>query len=124
MIFKKKNKENFLDFVPIAKVGFETNENTGFINLLIPRFKSEFAQKYLIPKKKSKFIKANLDEYGSFIYQSIDGKRDVLEISNLMKEKYGDQVEPVFDRVSKFLGNLFRYKFIEFQKIKNNFPHE
>jgi len=118
VIFKKKNKENFLDFIPISKVGFEVNEETGLISLLIPRFKSEFALKYLIPKKKSKFIKANLDEYGSFIFQEIDGKRDVLEISNLMKEKYGDQVEPVFDRVSKFLGNLFRYKLIEFQKLK------
>lgn len=124
MIFKKKNKQNFLDFVPIAKIGFEVDEDTGLIALLIPRFKSEFAQKYLIPKKKSKFIRANLDEYGSFIYQKIDGKRNVFEISNLMKDEFGDQVEPVFDRVSKFLGNLFRYKLIEFQKIKYDFPHE
>lgn len=119
MLFKKnKNKDiNFLELTPFRKVDFETLENS-LIRLKIPRFKSQFAQKYLIPKRQSKFIYANLDEYGSACMEFIDGNRNVYEISNLMLEKFGDTIEPVFERVSGYLGKMYKTGFLDFKEFE------
>lgn len=117
-LYKKKipRKTNLLELTPVLKVEFELNENQNVV-LLIPRFKSSFAQKYLIPKFRSKFIKANLDEIGSLTFLLIDGKKNIFEISNLLKEKHGDEVEPVYERVSKFIAYLFQYGLVDFKEI-------
>lgn len=116
MFFKKKNKENFLDFVPISKVGYKQNDDLESISLLIPRFRSEFMLKYFVPKNKSKFINANLDKFGSFAFTKVDGKKPILHICEEMKAHFGEEVEPVYERVSKFFGHLYRYKLIDFVK--------
>lgn len=107
-----------MDFIPIAKVGYKHNEDNETISLLIPRFRSEFMQKYFIPKNKSKFINANLDKFGSFVYAKIDGKTPIIEICEMMKQHYGEEVEPVYERVSKFFGHLYRYRLVDFIKNK------
>lgn len=118
MFFKRKlNKNiNFLELTPIRNVDFEIEENS-IVKLLIPRFKNKFAQEHLIPKFRSKFIKANLDKFGSSCFELIDGEKNVLEISNSVKEKHGEIVEPVYERVSKFFGYLYRFGLVRFKEI-------
>ncbi|MGB9702561.1 MAG: PqqD family protein [Candidatus Kapaibacteriota bacterium] len=119
MFTKRKipKKTNFLELTPISKIQFEKLDEDKVL-LLIPRFKSKFAQKYLIPKFQNKYIKANLDEFGSSTYLLIDGNRNVYEISNLLREKYGEKVEPVYERVTKFFGYLYQYGLITFKEIE------
>lgn len=116
MFFKKKNKENFLDYVPISKVNYKQNDDLETISLLIPRFRSEFMLKYFVPNNKSKFINANLDKFGSYAFTKVDGKKSIQYICEEMKEHFGEEVEPVYERVSKFFGHLYRYKLIDFVK--------
>jgi hypothetical protein len=121
LLFKKKIDKNinFLNLTPYRKVEYEVMENS-LIRLLIPRFKSKFAQKYLIPKFQSKFIYANLDEIGSACFQLIDGFKNVYEISNKMRENFGESIEPVYDRVAKYMGNMHRTGFLDFKEFNNN----
>jgi hypothetical protein len=43
---------------------------------------------------------------GSYIFTCIDGKRSVYEIGQLVKEKYGEEAEPLYERLSVYMNNL------------------
>jgi hypothetical protein len=40
-----------------------------------------------------------LDEVGSFAWQRLDGKRTVAEVAELLREEFGDRVEPAEERL-------------------------
>ena len=109
---KLKKNTNVLELVPKRKVDIkETDDNK--VKLLIPRFKNKFAQKYLIPKFQSKHIEANLDEYGSACMALSNGKRSVFEIANILKEQFGEKIEPVYERVAQYFGMMHIKGFVE-----------
>jgi hypothetical protein len=112
---KNLSKFNILELTPIRLLEHELN-NDGLINVLVPRFKIVFFQK-LMSKKRSPYIKANLDELGSATWKLIDGKRTAIDIANLLKEKFGEKIEQIYRRVGLFLQQLYRNKFITFIEI-------
>lgn len=57
--------------------------------------------------------KVKLDDYGMLVWKLIDGKRDVRKIGQLLKQRYGKDVEPLYPRLSKFLAYLQNLKAIE-----------
>ena len=82
-------------------------QNKGFYNRL--------AQK-LFKRPKVSYI--SLDEYGSFVWQQMDGKRNVYEISKLVSERFGKDAEPVVERLVKYIQILYQNKFIGYVKQK------
>ncbi len=114
---KKTSGLNYLELTPYCIHGHESSGD-GTVNILIPRFKSEFANKYLLPKKKSKYVKVNLDEIASCTWRLIDGRSKVTEIADKMAEQFGDNVQPVNDRVTQFLTQLYHNGFISFNELK------
>ena len=92
-----KEKKNYIDNIPkindmkwdVSEDGIVeiTVENTGFYNTI--------AQK-IFKKPRYSFIK--LDEYGSFVWQKIDGKKSIYEIVMNIKQlsikNNGNSVEP------------------------------
>lgn len=113
-----KNKKNFMDFIPVCnpintwdadKKGIVTVHvvNKGFYNWL--------AQKLF---KKPRVSHIALDEYGSFVWQQMDGKRNVFEISKMVEEKFGDEAEPIVQRLVKYIQILYQNKFIGYVKEK------
>lgn len=119
MLFKKKidKNQNLLRLTPKIKVEFEKIDDSK-IRLRIPRFKSAFAQKYLIPKFISKKIVSDLDEFGSVCLQLIDTKRTVEEIAIEMRKSFGERIEPVHERVTVYLYNMYRADFISFLEVE------
>jgi hypothetical protein len=103
---------------PIPKVDYEQKDD-GTISLLIPRFKNNFAKKIMIPKNKSPFIKANLDDLGSNTYRLANGERTIYEIAHLLQDQSCDEIEDVMMRVYKFFGALYTNHLIEFKGIIN-----
>ncbi len=108
----KKQPQNYLDLIPahMPQIRWDMGddaivvvhmENTGFYNRL--------AQK-LFHKPKVSHIK--LDELGSFIWNEMDGKRTVSEISESVKARFGDKAEPLLDRLIRFLEILRSQKWI------------
>ena len=110
---KKKNAENYVDRIPringkkwelleddIVEV---TVENTGFYNTL--------AQK-LFKKPRYSFIK--LDEYGSCVWQQIDGKKTIYEIGQILKKERKGASNQLYERLSTYFGILEKNGYITF----------
>ncbi len=107
--------KNYLELVPLKPEGliwkkgerdivtFEI-ENKGLFNRI--------AQKLF---KKPKISYIHLDELGSFVWLQIDGNRDIAEISDLVKEQFGDAAEPLYERTAKYFQILESYNFILFK---------
>ncbi|MBS6397168.1 MAG: PqqD family protein [Clostridiales bacterium] len=109
-----KKSQNYLEFIPKRNPEFQWRiredgaaeiamPNTGFFNRL--------AQ---IIWKRPRISYIALDEFGSFIWQQIDGERTVLDISVLVKEEFGEKAEPLLERLSVFIKTLENHRFIVF----------
>ena len=109
---KTMHKGNFLELVPnipenfvwkcddSGLVTFE-KENKGVFNRLA---------QLIIRKPKVSYI--HLDEYGSFVWQQIDGVRNITDIGVAVKEHFGEKVEPLYERLATYFKTLESYNFI------------
>ena len=109
-------KANYLDLHPL-RLHSEEISDENIVTVIIPKFKNKFIVQYIVPKMKSPDIKLKLDEIGSTTWILLDGKKNVREISNLLMEKFGDNIEPVNQRLTKFLTGLYEQRLITFQEI-------
>ena len=112
---KKKKQKNYLDLIPErapeltwskdeeGNITLEV-ENTGIFNRI--------AQKLF---KRPKYTKVHMEKYGSFLWPLIDGKRTVMELADLQKAEFGDEVEPLYPRVVKYMQIMESYYFIRFK---------
>jgi hypothetical protein len=118
-MFNKKSKYdiNYLELTPQKKYEHETNKD-GYINVLVPKFQSKFYIKYIMPNMKSPYIRANLDEFGSAIWLMLDGICKVSEIAAKLTEQYGERIQPVNERLTAFLTQIYRAGFISFIELK------
>jgi hypothetical protein len=66
---------------------------------------------------KSRFFKAKLDEFGTATWLEMDGNKSVQLISEHLSEKFGEKINPVDERLTKFLSELYKYNFITFKEI-------
>ena len=58
------------------------------------------------------------DHFGSFIWKQIDGKKDVYQIGRLVKDKFGEEAEPLYERLAKFLHILRSNDFILYVNLQ------
>jgi len=114
---KQKNKApNLLDLIPVQNEKFraEINEE-GQVTIFVEN-KGPFnwvAQKLF---KKPRFSQVHLEEFGSFIWQQIDGKKNVKEIADLLHEEFGEKAEPLYPRISMYMKSLLNYEFVKMNK--------
>lgn len=116
-LFKEKEELNYLEMTPLRSYNHELNES-NLIDVLVPKFKSEFLRNLLVPSKRSPFIKANLDEFGSETWLLMDGENKVELIADKLNEKFGDRIHPVIGRLTTFLTQLYKNGFISFKEIE------
>ncbi|MBI1938760.1 MAG: PqqD family protein [Ignavibacteriales bacterium] len=109
-------KANYLELHPV-RLHNEEIDNDSLVTVLIPKFKNPFLVKYLVPKMKSPDIKLKLDELGSAAWILMDGKRNVAAVASLLTEKFGEKIQPVNERLTKFLTGLYEQRLITFQEI-------
>ena len=66
--------------------------------------------KFNIPEYK----KISMDEYGSYVFLQIDGKKTVKDIGKNLEEKFGDKCHPLYERLLLFLNHIdVNCKYIE-----------
>lgn len=107
-----KQKQNYLDFVPIQTHSFPVKERTdGLVTVTITRrgIYDKIAQKFFHTPAQSHI---DLDKYGSFVWKQIDGTRSVYEIGQLAKTQFGEESEPLYPRLVKFIAILKENRFI------------
>lgn len=111
----KKKSDNYLDFIPVfnPKNDWSADES-GIVTIhMVHRgFYASIAQKFFHTPRVSHI---KLDEYGSFLWQQIDGKRTVGQLAQRMKAQFGDGAEPLYDRLVKYMQILRNNEFILFQ---------
>ena len=118
---KQKKKENVLDKIPIRQ--YEWDEN-GNVTIKVPRFRSNIGQKFCKVIKKGATYNVHLDKHGSLAWRLCDGKRTVGDIGRSLALEFGEEVEPVFLRVSELFNILEANKLITYKKPNNHLPPE
>ncbi len=105
---------NLFDCIPETLFTWQENdEHQVVVNM--PRFHVAWMQKYLIPSSKSPYIKITLDEFGSHAWKRIDGIITVAGIADAMVEEFGEQVQPIEERLPNFLRLLKQRGFLRFK---------
>lgn len=107
---------NYLDLKPIKMVEFSVADN--IVTLLIPKFENKFLVKFVMPRLKSPTINLKLDELGSSAWLSVDGKKSVGDIASELVLNFGDKIQPVEERLTKFFTELYMQQFLTFEEIK------
>lgn len=112
---KKKDisTENYLEKVPKREVASFSCDDQGIVTLEIENtgFANRIAQK-LLKKPKTSYI--HLDKFGSFVWTKIDGEKSILDIGKDVESKFGEEANPLYERLSKFFEILKSYNFISF----------
>ena len=107
-----KNVKNYLKGIPLRHPEIKwSKDEDGIVTLEIKNmgFVNRMAQKLL---KKPEISYVHLDKVGSFVWNSIDGEKDLVEIGKKAKEHFGEKAEPLYERLSKYFQILESYNFI------------
>ena len=110
---KKGNKEtNLLELIPIRVSDWKDNDE-GLITLILPKFKSKLG-KLFASKFKNPMYEVKLDAIGAFLWRECDGKNNIYDISQDMVKEFGEDIEPVYERIKIFINMLKNLNAIKF----------
>jgi translation elongation factor EF-G len=118
MFFRKKIDKtiNYLELTPLRNYDHVV-EDTGLISVLVPKFDIKWLDKIMSKIIKSRFFKAKLDEFGTQTWLEMDGTKSVQTVSEHLQKKFGEKINPVDERLTKFLSELYKYNFITFKEL-------
>lgn len=114
-----KKKDNYLDRIPELQKKWRRTED-GLVEVTVENrgFYNTIAQKFW---GKPRFSRIRLDEYGSFVWQAIDGQRSVFEIGGLLAEAYPAASDQLYERLAAYIEILRRNGYIRVQKPRDRF---
>ena len=101
-----KSKDNYLDYVFQRKPGLRWDvreEGEVVLHIRHKGFTHFIAEKLF---DRPPVTHVHLEPIGSFIWQQIDGKRTVYEIGLLLREAFGDEAEPLYERLAVYMKQL------------------
>lgn len=107
---------NYLDNIGIIKKEIIWDkEDEDFVVIYV---KNRGVFNFLVQKifQKPEISKIHLDKVGSFVWLQIDGNRTILEIAKIIKLYFGGEIEPLYERLSKFFYILEELKFITLKR--------
>lgn len=109
----KKNDKNYLDLIPkhSEKLSYEKDEQ-GQVTILIEN-KGIFNKLMQKIAKKPRITRIDLQGQGNFVWLCIDGKKTVYDIADEVKEKFGDDAEPLYDRLVTYMHTLENCGFVK-----------
>jgi hypothetical protein len=103
--------DEFLSFTPKrAELEWTTNE-TGLVEIKIPKFKSNFGKSFCKVIKKDDIFTANMDKIGSLVWKNCDGRNTVKDILKLMEKKFPKE-ENLDQRLILFLQQMHSLKYV------------
>ena len=107
-------KENYLDYIPKKsnKIHWKEKEE-GLIQLIVYRdslLEKIIRKLFFTPDRYT----IDLDRMGSFIWNHIDGEKSIYEISQLIKDEFKEEAEPLYERLIQYMNILKNNKLINF----------
>ena len=103
MARKLAKDENYLELIPIRNPEIKyLEDDKGIVTLLVPNigFFNRVAQKCF---QRPEVSHINLDDYSSYVWLGINGKRDIGDLGTYLKRKYGEEAEPLYERLIRFV---------------------
>ena len=118
MFFRKKIDAsiNYLELTPIRNYDYVIEES-GLVSVFVPKFDIKWIDTMMSRIIKSRFFKAKLDEFGTATWLEMDGNKSVQLIASHLSQKFGEKINPVDERLTKFLTELYKYNFITFKEL-------
>jgi len=107
------NKKNPFDLIPHISEHITTEKEGELSVITFPRFRSKFMQKYFVPKNKSAAIRVRLDEHGTAVWDLINGKRTIREITESTAKHFRDEENYEY-RVAAFFSQLYKQGFVKY----------
>lgn len=108
-------KENYLDFVPRHSKVMPWQENeAGHVEIKRENL-GVFNKIAQAIAKKPRFSYIELDDFGSFVWKQIDGKKTIYQIGQAVHEEFGEKAEPLYERLSKYITTLHENRFVVYQ---------
>ena len=115
---KKKQQKNYLDLIPERSSELTWSADEEGIIVLEVENTGAFNRMAQNLFKKPKVTKVHMEKYGSFLWPLIDGEKTVMELADLQKEEFGEEVEPLYPRVVKYMQIMESYHFIRFKNMQ------
>lgn len=103
---------NLLDMIPRRSPAFPWRvSEAGTVEIIVPR---NGLLERLVRKiaKTPAALTVDLDDFGTFVWQAIDGQRNTQAIGLLVQEAFGEKAEPLYDRLGLFMQLLRNNRFI------------
>lgn len=113
-----KDKRNYLDFVPVRNPQLPwSNDEDGIVTVDVAHrgLAAKVAQTMF---NRPKISHVKLDEFGSFIWMQVDGQRNIYEIGQEVKGRFGEKAEPLYERLITFFRILVDNRYISYKKKK------
>lgn len=111
-----RKPKNYLDFVPLINPQNSwTQDESGKVTIhMVHRgVYAWIAQKFFHRPKVSHI---DLDRYGSYVWTCIDGEKTVGQLALVMKERFGQEAEPLYDRLVKYMQILYNNQFVVYKR--------
>ncbi|MBQ2283026.1 MAG: PqqD family protein [Agathobacter sp.] len=112
---EKAKSENYLERRPARPEHIQWSaDDKGIVTLDIEN-KGFFNRMAQVLFRRPKVSHIHLDEMGSFVWPLVDGEKDILALGVLVKEQFGEEAEPLYERLAKYFQILESYSFIEWK---------
>ena len=119
MAKQRKVSANYFESVPVRN---ETRpwrlKDDGMVEIDMENkgFYHSIAQKFF---NKPRISHISLDKYGSVVWQSIDGKNNVMDIIRIMESTFPKEKDRMMDRVVTYMATLQSNSFISIKGEKS-----
>lgn len=112
---KNRNEENYLEKIPVRSEGIDwKTDDNGLVTLEVHNkgAMNRFAQIFF---KKPKISYIHLDKNGSFVWPLINGEKNIIEIGKEVEVHFGEEANPLYERLAKFFRILENNNFIKWK---------
>lgn len=102
-----------LDRIPHKNVDYEYDEDNKNYIILMPHkgFNHKIAQKFF---NRPKITRVKVKGMGNTVWESINGENTIREIGQILKDNYGYEAEPLYERLIQYLNSLDKNDFIKY----------
>lgn len=109
---KRRGKEvNLLDLRPKRTKKWRRGDK---VSIAVPRARTIVGKHFCDALGIERTYRINLDDYGSAVWNLCDGMRTVREIGEGLRDRFGEKVEPLYERLGKFIAILKNNDLIRF----------
>ena len=115
-----RTTEDIMECVPSRLCEHETDLSTDRIIVLRPKYTSKLGRSVFEPFLKNKNFKVKLDDLGTAVWKNMDGKNTVKNLGEILAAEFGPEIEPIYERLGKFIIQMHKEKFIRLDCPQKN----